>query len=396
MIALGAEMRRRGHRVTLVASPYFESTAAREGLDFVPLGSVEDYERAMQNPDLWHPRRGFELVARGGIVPAIRPVYELVASHDPADTVVAASALCLGARVAQEKLGARLVTVHLQPSMLRSLFDTPAMPGLRFPPWTPRFIKRAFFRFADRQVLDRLLAPELNALRAELGLPPVGGLFAGWLHSTLRVVGLFPDWFAPPQPDWPQHTALTGFVSHDSGAAERPADELLAFLDAGDAPIVFTPGTAMTHGRPFFDAALDAAARLGRRALLVTRHRSQLPDALPATALHVDYAPFGWLLPRAAALVHHGGIGTLAHGLAAGVPQLLMPMSHDQPDNAMRLARLGVGDSLPAARFRGPAVAARLARLLGSADVTRRCAELAERVDFRTTLRNTCDLLENP
>src|SRR6185436_13395214 len=93
-------------------------------------------------------------------------------------------------------------------------------------------------------------------------------------------------------------------------------------------------------------------ALLGRRGILLTRHREQVPDNLPREVIHIDYAPFSQLLPRCAALVHHGGIGTSAQALASGVPQLVTPFTHDQPDNAARLKRLGGAEVLPSSRYR--------------------------------------------
>jgi UDP:flavonoid glycosyltransferase YjiC (YdhE family) len=208
------------------------------------------------------------------------------------------------------------------------------------------------------------------------------------------VLGLFPDWFGPPQPDWPPQTRLTGFPLYDErGGADIP-EELTRFLDAGEPPVVFTPGSAMAQGQDFFAAAVEACRLLGRRGVFLTRFPDQVPPDLPAAVRHFDYVPFSQLLPRAAALVHHGGIGTSAQALAAGVPQLVMPMAHDQPDNAARLRRLGVAASLPRARFRGPAVARDLERLLRSKEVAQNCRAVADRLKDSRAVEQTCEELE--
>jgi UDP:flavonoid glycosyltransferase YjiC (YdhE family) len=150
----------------------------------------------------------------------------------------------------------------------------------------------------------------------------------------------------------------------------------------------------MQQGRPFFDAAADACRRLGCRGVLLTRYRQQVPERLPPNVRHFDYVPFSRLLPRSAALVHHGGIGTTAQALAAGIPQLVMPMSHDQPDNAARVERLGVGLSLAPRRFQGPAVAAALERLLHTPEVGARCRAVAERMAGCGAVEQTCLALE--
>ena len=137
----------------------------------------------------------------------------------------------------------------------------------------------------------------------------------------------------------------------------------------------------MLHGHEFFSEAVAACKRLRQRGVLLTRHPEQLPDRLPDEVLHVEFVPLSWLAPRSAAIVHHAGIGTLAQGLAAGIPHLAMPMSHDQPDNAARLRRLGVGLTLPPKQFRTPRIAAALDELLGSSEVLARCRGLADRFD---------------
>ncbi len=101
----------------------------------------------------------------------------------------------------------------------------------------------------------------------------------------------------------------------------------------------------------------------------MTRYPEQLPSALPPEIRHVAYVPFSQVLPRCKALVHHGGIGTVAQGLAAGVPQLVMAMSHDQPDNGYRLTRLGVGAYVYPKAFTAGRVADALARLTSSPEV---------------------------
>jgi UDP:flavonoid glycosyltransferase YjiC (YdhE family) len=126
----------------------------------------------------------------------------------------------------------------------------------------------------------------------------------------------------------------------------------------------------------------------------LTRFREQLPSALLASVRHFAYLPLGQLLPRAAALVHHGGVGTVSQALAAGVPQLIRPVAYDQPDNALRVQQLGVGDWLSPRAFRAPAVARKLHRLLNSPDVAQRCRTSACRLAGVEALTETCRMVE--
>jgi UDP:flavonoid glycosyltransferase YjiC (YdhE family) len=225
-------------------------------------------------------------------------------------------------------------------------------------------------------------------------LPAKRYFFRDWIHSPQRVIGLFPDWFAPRQADWPEQTVLTGFPRYDEADVSQADGPWRRFLDEGDAPIVFTPGSAMVHGIDFFRAAAEACQLLGRRGVLLSRYSAQLPTDLPPSVRHFDFVPFSSLLPRAAALVHHGGVGTLSQGLAAGVPQLIMPMSFDQPDNAERLRRLGVGAALSRRRFRAPAVAAALEQLISSSLVAESCRRVADRFRDDASIDQTCRLIE--
>jgi UDP:flavonoid glycosyltransferase YjiC (YdhE family) len=393
-LGLGLALRDRGHRVTVITGAYFERLVNRTGLDFVGLGTVEQFESVLLHPDSWHPRRGWEVVFRWGVLPWIRHIYDLVAQrYVPGETVVVTSLLAFGARVAQEKLGIPTVTVELQPAMLRSVHQAPVLPSMYLPDWLPAAVKRVAYWLGDVLVIDPVVAPGTNAVRAELGLPPVRRLLDQWWHSPQRIIGLYPPWFAPPQPDWPPQLALTGFPLFDERGLTPAPPDVLEFLDGGP-PVVFTAGSAMRQGQAFFAAAAEACRLSGRRGLLLTRYPEQLPAALPQGVRHCSYMPFSELLPRSAALVHHGGIGTTAQALAAGVPQLVMPMSHDQPDNAARVERLGVARSLPPARFKPPAVARLLAELIDSPDVAQRCRGVAQKFHGTEPIGEACRLIE--
>jgi UDP:flavonoid glycosyltransferase YjiC (YdhE family) len=391
LVGLGAALRARGHRVEVVANSYYQPAVERAGVLFVPLGSYEDLRPGLEDPDLWHPHRGFLVLGRV-LLPLMRRLYEVIASRAVrGETVVVASSLALAARVAQDKLGISLVTVHLQPTALRSVYEPAGTSGV----WPGR-VRRAVRRFRDWLVdvllLDRVFGREINALRADLGLPPVQRALHRWWHSPQRVLGLFPDWFAAPAPDWPQQTQLTGFPLYD----DRPELPAAAedFLASGAPPIVFTPGSAMRHGRAFFAESVAACRLLGQRGVLLTRFPEQVPTTLPDGVRHFDYLPLSRVLPRAAALVSHGGIGSVAQALAAGVPQLVMPMAFDQLPNAVRLEQLGVAASVRPSGYRAGPVARTLARLLTSAGVAQRCRACAERLEDRDALGAACRAVE--
>lgn len=395
-IGLGVELRKRGHRITLVTTEHFKPLAMSHGFRFIATGTEEEYHRALQNPDLWKKIEGGRTLGRW-ICEWMPAQYQIIADHyEPDNTVVVASGGAFGARIAHEKLGVPMATIALQPALFRSAYRMPVVAGVPpIPDWLPPFTKRAILYFVD-VVIDRFCqVSKVNAFRASLGLPPVRRLVKDWWLSPQRVIALFPDWYGVPQPDWAKQIRMTGFPMYDErpDGVSLPA-EVRSFVEGGQPPIVFTPGTGMMHGHAFFEAAVQACQLLSRRGILLTRYTDQLPRRLPDSIRHFEYVPFSQLLPYVAAIVHHGGVGTLAQGMAAGIPQLVMPMAYDQPDNATRLKRLGAGDWLKPKAFRGPAVARKLQHLLTSSEVTDRCQALARRIDGAKALQQACKLIE--
>ena len=285
--------------------------------------------------------------------------------------------MAIGARVAQDKLGVPTITLHRQPSLIPSVYESSVTPMTFLPGWLPRPLKRAQLRLLDK-IIDHTFLPDTNAFRAELGLSPVRHLI-DWLHSPTSVVGTWPAWFAAPQPDWPANVELVGFNPHERG--ERAADEpLQSFIAEHGRPIVFTAGSGMRHADRFFRECVKTCVELDRAGVIVTRKREQLPAELPANVMHAAYAPFGSLFARAAAVVHHGGIGTVSQGLVAGVPQLSVPgLVFDTFDTAARLKRLGVGETVPMSRFTATRAAEKLRAMLGDEAMKDRCRAFGER-----------------
>jgi rhamnosyltransferase subunit B len=393
-VGIGLRLRERGHQVAVAANEYFKPLIDHANLEFVEVGTAEEYRTLATNPDLWHPLRAPNAVF-SGTARYLRRIYDIAADFGRrADSVVAASTLAFGARVAQDAHTIPLATVHLSPSVFLSIDPPPVMlPFCLCPAWTPQVVHRLFWRLITKMT-DGIIGPALNALRDELKLAPVRNILRDYWHSPQRVIGLFPDWFGPQQRDWPRQTVLTGFPLFDEPDLSPISPELDAFLRAGEAPIAFTPGSAMWQAKDFFDSSVEACVRLKRHGILLSRHPDHLPQALPPGVIHVQYAPFSQLLPRCAAFVHHGGIGSSAQALARGVPQLVTPFAHDQPDNADRLTRLGVAETLPARKYKSSRIVPALERLLNSSDVAQACRRVKERFVGVDPLGQTCDLIE--
>jgi UDP:flavonoid glycosyltransferase YjiC (YdhE family) len=394
-VGLSLALKRRGHDVLLVAATVFEPLARRVGLEFCGLGTEKDFHDSVRDPDIWSPHRALSVIARRLIIPAMREVYELIEKEDRRGRiVVAASGLTFGARCAQEKLQVPLATVHLQPSIFRSVHEPAVLSYPDILGALPRGLRPWFYRAADRFFIDPLLVGPLNEFRREVGLAPVRRLFDRWMHSPQLVIGLFPEWFAAPQPDWPPNTCLTGFPLYDESGARATPAELAAFLAAGPAPVVFAAGSANAQARDFFETCAEVCRRAGWRGILLSQFPDQVPASLPDGVHHFTYVPFSQVLPRAAALVHHGGIGTTAQAFAAGVPQLVRPLAHDQPDNAARVRRLGAGEFLRPHQYKTGRVLETLGRLMKSEEIRRNCQRLKSNLSVLHALERTCELIE--
>jgi rhamnosyltransferase subunit B len=395
-IGIALELRKRGHQVTFLTNSFFESLVRSLGLEFQSIGRVEDYERATRDPDLWNSTKGMEVVWRTVFEPAIRPTYDFIRDlADPRKYTTVASAWAFGARLAQEKLGVSLITAYLQPGMLRTQYGPLEIAGVRVPGWMPNRVRRWLWKMIDALYLDRLFGPALNRFRQELGLKPVNEILGHWIHSPDRGIALFPDWFAQPPQDWPNQVAITGFPLFDERSLHDLPTELEEFLAEGDHPVVFTPGSAMEHAAEFFRVSLEACLALRRRAIFLTSYHDQLPRELPHTIRHFDYVPFSRLLPYAAALVHHGGIGSCAQAMKAGIPHLIMPMAHDQFSNAFRVEALGLGFNVRRNRYVKAVVIDKLENLLKAESIKLRCREVAELFGRKNPLSEICDLVES-
>jgi UDP:flavonoid glycosyltransferase YjiC (YdhE family) len=341
-IGLGVALRARGHRVTIVASEQYADLVASHWLEFRELVSTEAMRALLGNADFWHPFKTIRFTSKWA-ASAIEPQYRLLSElARDSDTVMVTNPAIFGAMMVHEKTGRPLVSVILQPWMIQSASAPPIMPIVGMPLWAPRFFHRLFFRMID-VAGDLLIGPTLNPLRRSLGLKPIRRMFQHWLSRDL-VLGMFPDWYGPPQPDWPRQIKLAGFPMFDGALNRQIPAGLLEFLARPKPTVAFTFGSGMMHGPRLFELATKVCAQLDVQGLFINRFQSPAP---PPHMFHTSFAPFREIFPKCAAIVHHGGIGTVAEAFAAGKPQLILPLGFDQLDNGVRVKKLGGGLHAP-------------------------------------------------
>jgi UDP:flavonoid glycosyltransferase YjiC (YdhE family) len=205
------------------------------------------------------------------------------------------------------------------------------------------------------------------------------------MFSPFGTLGWFSPLLAAPQPDWPVHTQITGFPIYDKRTPGEGLDpELEEFLRNGDPPVVFTLGSsAVVDAGSFYEQSREAIRRLGCRAVFLMGDQNHFRNGAMGSedVFYTDYAPYSLLFARAAAVVHQGGIGTVAQTMHAGVPSLVVPRGLDQPDNAFRVRSLGIARVLSRSRYNAARAASNIKALLANPDYARsaRAVGLAER-----------------
>ncbi len=407
-LAIAIELQRRGHRPLVAGPAVYREKVEAEGVAFA--GVRPDLGKLRNSPELiaklWDTRRGTEFLIKDLLAPQIEGAFEDLreASRD-ADLLLTHTAGFAGPIVA-EALHLRWLSVALQPAVFFSAYDQPVLAPAEWLKYLrplgrwPFLLARRFGRFQTRRWFQPLFE-----LRRRLGLPANSHpLFEGQFspHGTLA---LFSSHYVSPQPDWPPNVTVTGFVFYDTLGAgfddqsrsDGPQTALSQFLRAGPPPIVFTLGSsAVMHPGSFFRESVAAARKLDRRAVLLmgNQSRDQLPEDLPDSILPTDYVPYSQLLPQAALTVHQGGIGTTAQALAAGHPMLVVPWSHDQPDNAAVLRRLGVSLTVSRKRYRHRVVARALKRLTGEPKFSAAAQQLGKLIRSEDGITAACDAIE--
>lgn len=382
-LSLALGLKKRGHQVSFVTNTVLAPMAEALGLQAFGTGTAQEYHDMLDDPDLWHPRKSLGVLQRGFVAGCREaddmPEYGPGAS--PCMVIAHPMAFGIVAAFRQQWPAMRVVVAHLAPSSLRSC-DNPMQFGpFAIPAWFPETWRNWLWRQFDQPV-DEAMLPALNTLRERWGQPAVPHLFEHIYQDADHTLCLFPTWFCPPLAGWPTRLNMGDFQRFDPKPQAALAAELVQFLRSGAAPVVFTPGSAHRHAQVYFRRALQAVQRLGLRAIFLTSHVDHVPADLPASVLWQAYVPLKTLLPQVAALVHHGGIGTTAEALAAGTPQLVLPLAFDQFDNAQRVRRLGVGDFVqapfwwPSLGVTAGVLTQRLRALLRSDTIKSRCQEV--------------------
>ena len=397
MIAVALELRQRGHDVVFVTHKEYKSKLEalkfefhRMRPDFTALNDPEEMARMM---DL---KTGQEYMVRQWVNPNLRAMYtDLLEVAQGADFIFSGEGVTATPLVA-EKLKMRWASSAMVPMSFFSAYDPPILapfPALaNLYKFSPTFNK-SIINFAKR--VSNPWAKPVRQLRQELGLSPLkGNPYIDCKFSPYLVVALFSSVLGKPQPDWAPNTVVAGFTYYDAIQSAELPEQIKQFLDAGEAPIVFTLGSAavMDAGN-FYEESIEVAKLINRRAILLIGKNSP-PQNLSNNIIAVNYLPYSQIFPHACAIVHQGGIGTTAQALRAGRPTLIMPYSHDQPDNAARVERLGTSRTIKRNQYSAPRVASSLQELLNNPSYAQKATEIARVLQTENAVVIACEALE--
>lgn len=385
-IAVGRALAARGHEVEFFVQPYFEPMVRGAGLTYRPMGQFLDLKSIADNPQMMGAWTGSAHILKDFIFPHIpEAVRTLEGAIDRArPDLVLTHHICMGPAWVCAREGIPWAVACLTPLM----WTNPEDLGVYMPlvpdtprPWMMR-LQHWLLRIGSRRQYD----PGLNAARRELGFPQAEGLFVRDLREGFVNLGLWSPHFRGPFPGDPENGRICGFPVYDrAGEHEHAPDEIERFLEEcdrrNDPPVVFTLGSTAVHvAGHFYEAAAGACRLTGRRGLLLTGRPEYAPTHLPSAVRAFNYAPHSAVMPRGAASVHHGGVGTTAQGLRSGRPTVIVPFAHDQFDNAARTVRLGVSATVKRNDISAESLAEALRRVLDHPSVALRAAKLGRAI----------------
>lgn len=379
-LALGRALHGRGVEVFFLSNPYYEKKILNAGLRFCPAGDYWDvFKEIADKPDFLHPQKGPRLVWK--LVLEMLPMMyasmsDLLRNEKP--DIVACHILEFGGMLAAIQRHIPYATLSPTPMGWFSVSRPGHISCSRLPIWFRRCqtcLLRFFMNMAHRY--------SMRPYCQKRGIPnPIKSINDCYNKAVLNL-GFWSELLRPKSEDDPPHSTICGFVRDDHIKDWPRVPVQIAELfqkPEGQRPIVVGLGsTASLHGDAIFQSVSNAAKQLNRACLLIGKGASKYaqPDRRILTA---DFAPYGWVFPRAAVIIHHGGLNTTAESLRAGVPSLVIPHAYDQFDNAIRTEDMGVSKRLKTSDAGMKKIASTLQLLLNNQAFLNQAESIAHQV----------------
>jgi len=383
-VALGVGLRQAGHSVRVVTSSDFQGLVGAHGLEFCDTG-VSTQAIANEMHDLLEGGNVLQVMAAMGVSAervAVQAATTGLAACEGSDGIVSGlGGLFVGYALA-EKLAVPFVPAYLYP-----FSPTRELPGVLTPvPQTPltAWANAPSHRATQQLLWQSSRSADVAAREKVLGLEPLGfwGPFAAMAGpDRLNLYG-YSQHVTPVPHDWPAQHHVTGYWFLEPSAEWRPPPELVAFLEAGPPPVYIGFGSMGSRNpEATADVVLESLRRTNQRGVLSTGWGGLKTNDLPNSVFMLGSIPHAWLFPRMAAIVHHGGAGTTAAALSAGVPSIVTPVMGDQSFWARRVSDLGVGPrSVPRRKLTVDRLTAAIESALSDDQIRARSAALGEQI----------------
>lgn len=391
-IVLARGLQRAGYHVRLAAPEDFADFVRPYEVDFFPLrGDVQqimasDTGREFMETGGANPIRSITAV-RAMIGPVVMEMAEdAYAACRDADALICLGVFSAFGQAIAEALGIPIMHVEPTPLLPTRAFPAPSWPIQRNWGGWHNYLSG----LAMLQVVWLWYRPFVTAFRERLGLPACSAARAYRALRATPMLGAYSPSIIPHPADWPAGVHVTGYLFLDAAAEWQPPAELRAFLDAGDPPVYIGFGSmAGREPEQLAALALAALAAAGQRGLLLTGWGGLRAGRVPDTVFVLDAAPHSWLFPRMAAVVHHGGAGTTAEGVRAGVPAVIVPFVLDQPFWGARIEALGLGpEPIPRKKLSVGRLAGAITRAVADADMQQRARAYGEAIRTEQGLDN--------
>jgi rhamnosyltransferase subunit B len=380
ILTLGKELMERGHACHMLGSAPGAAIAEKLGLEYSTV-----------SPTRVSDRGGAEQTFDDYLRPSYEPTFRIFAREHAAGhrLVVVNQTNYSATSLMCDLYGLPLVRTILYPALIHSL-AAPPMPwrGKLKGPLGKSYEKHFLPQLFEDRERGRYELCTVNEHRRALGLVPLDSLRETERQIQLRLA-FFPDWYAPPAADWPELVQVGFPLPPSQGQLPSAVTRL---IEKHGRPLVFTPGTGVSDVELFFAEARRCCELLDRPGVFLSP-RCAGRGTQDARVVVLDYVDLSVLLPHAALLVHHGGMGTTARALEAGIPQIICPHGYDQPDNGARIADLGVGVVGEVSKSCGAVWATAARGLLASERVAATLRDLSSRLSRSSALSRAADLL---
>ncbi len=400
-LAVALELQQRGHSVVLVTNGSFRSVAKELSIPFIEAGQLVDWKAVGQDKKLRKPSSAWKESIGWAAINPMRETYRVLSdliesSHqDNFRTSIVSPVWSFAARIAALKWKVPHANLIINPMLLRSCIQPPKIPMMYFPSWMPHWCRKIEYYFADKFVIDPILAPPLNEFLSELELPKASRIMHDWWFAQDLQLGLFYPSFVPTQSDWPRDVVHVGHTTWDPPGDVVATKAAIDFARNGSKPWLFVPGSIGAGSSTYFEVAKGVCEALGMRAIFLDRHQQFGSSESSPTHRQFSYVPLGELVGLCQGVVHCGGAGTLHHALKSGVPHIVWPRVNDQHDNAERIVRLGLGVRIGGKSLSQEELSHAMRSIISDQGFVTRCREFADQTRAFNSTELICDELEN-